>query len=125
MNKIQLTKFEQKLEAKGYKRYPSIHNADYAWYKGFHKGAYEENRSAYQVCFNIYDWTPYSHRDSSLNDKYSVAAMVLVSRTIDERVDLDIPLLANIDTMETLAESFYQWVEQNIKHKKEVLCQQD
>ena len=125
MTREQLKKFEQKLESKGYKKYPSIHNADYAWYKGFHRGAYEEGRPAYQVCFNIYDWTPYKHRDPALNDKYSAAALVLVSRTIDERLDLDISLSANIDTIEVLAESFYQWVEQNVKYKKGILCQQD
>ena len=115
MTKLELDKFEEKLESKGYKKHPSIHNADYAWYKGFHKGAYEENRSAYQVCFNIYDWTPFRYRDPSLNDKYSAAALVLVSRTIDERLDLDISLSTNIDTIEKLAESFYQWVEQNVE----------
>lgn len=46
---------------------------------------------------------------------YSIAPIVYVSRTIDERYDLELGSLKedNIAEIEKLAESFYKWVEQN------------
>ena len=119
MTKQELEQFEIKLQERGYKKYPSYNSAKYAWYKAFGESKIDEDRSCYQIGFSIYDYTPYIDRDSSLaKNPYSCQPAILLSRTINERVDMDLVTQCyrtDIDKVESLAESFLQWAEKNVE----------
>lgn len=124
MTEKQLKKFESELEKRGYKRYPPLNNCARAWYRGFHKGAYQDGRSAYQICFEIWDWTPYADRDPRCKTTpYSIGPQILISRTTDERMDMEITAIKDerfdtiktIDKIEEMGESLYQWAVQNVE----------
>lgn len=111
------------LEEKGYRKYPSITNADFAYFKSFGKSKYEDSRSNYQVCFDCYDFGKYADREQFFKrEPWSVAPMILISREVNERVDLNLSSASvkdkGIEYIEQLAESFYDWVEQNIEIEK-------
>lgn len=121
MTKKELDKFEKTLEGKGYKRYSPLNNAKYSWFKSFGESKYEEDRCNYQIAFHIYDFTPYIDRDPNLKKRpYSCQAGVLLSRTIDERVDVDLvtSTYKDIDKVEMFAEKFFEFAEQNIELPK-------
>lgn len=120
MTKKEYDKFIKQLEDKGYRKYPSIENADFAYFKSFGKSEYEEGRSNYQICFDVYDFGKYADREPFFKrEPLSVAPMILISREVNERVDLNLSSATlmdkGIDYIEGLAESFYNWVEQNIE----------
>ena len=115
-------KFTEELKRRGYRKYPSprFRGKDYAWFKSFGKSQFEEDRSNYQICFDVIDFSPYADRVPSFRDNpYGIEPLVLISRTIDERVDLQLSYTKvddnNIDEIERLAESFYRWAEQEIE----------
>lgn len=115
-------KFTEELKRRGYKKYPSprIRKDSWAWFKSFGKSAYKEDRSNYQVCFDVIDLSPYADRELFLRDNpYGIEPSVRISRTTDERVDLYLPHTKvednNIDEIERLAESFYKWIEKEIE----------
>lgn len=127
MTEKQLKKFEAELEKRGYRRYPPLHNCARAWYKGFHKGAYEDGRSAYQICFEVWDWIQYADRDPMCKlNPYSISPNFLISRTVDERMDMEITAIGKkefdtidiIDKIEKMGESLYQWAVQNVECKE-------
>lgn len=123
MTKKEYDKFIKQLEDKGYRKYPSIENADFAYFKSFGKSEYEEGRSNYQICFDVYDFGKYADRDPFFKrEPLSVAPMILISREVNERVDLNLSSATlmdkGIDYIDELAESFYNWVEQNIEIEK-------
>ena len=127
MTEKQLKKFEAELEKRGYRRYPPLHNCARAWYKGFHKGAYEDGRSAYQICFEVWDWIQYADRDPRCKlNPYSISPSFLISRTVDERMDMEITSIGKkqfdtietIDKIEKMGESLYQWAVENVECKK-------
>ena len=69
--------------------------------------------------FDVFDFSPYADREPSFRDNpYGIEPLVLISRTIDERVDLQLSYTKvkdnNIDEIERLAESFYKWVEKEV-----------
>jgi hypothetical protein len=112
------------LVARGYRKYPSIREADYAYYKSFGKSECEECRSNYQICFDAYDFGKYADREPFFEkEPWSVAPMILISREVNERVDLNLSSATlmdkGIDYIEQLGESFYNWVEQNIEIENE------
>ena len=114
--------FVSKLEQQGYKEYPPHDTADKAFYKSFGKGnnKYDEDRSNYQVCYSLWDFSPYKDRDSNIaKNPYSFSVTILVSRVIDERLDLEVGGycidITNIDEVETFAENFFKWVDSNVK----------
>ena len=120
MTQKEYDKLIKQLEGKGYRKYPSIREADYAYYKSFGKSEYEEGRSNYQICFDVYDFGKYADRDPFFKrEPLSVAPMILISREVNERVDLNLSSASvkdkGIDYIEQLGESFYNWVEQNIE----------
>ena len=130
MTKKELEEFEKELTMRGYKRYPSHNGSKYTWFKSFGESKYEEDRSNYQIAFSVWDFSEYAHRDSHLRENpYSVFSEVLVSRTIDERVDLALSstmmtdfdegrsYATNIMVIEKIADSFFKWAEQNIEIK--------
>lgn len=115
-------KFTAELQRRGYREYPTprCKNDDYAWYKSFGESQFEENRSNYQVCFDVVDFSPYADREPYLKENpYGIEPLVLISRTIDERVDLHLCHTkvddTNIDEIERLAESFYKWAEKEVE----------
>lgn len=115
MTKQELEQFEKQLKERGYKKHYSHNGADYAWMKSVGQSKYEENRCNYIIIFSIYDFTKYGH---AANKPYSLQPSILLSRTIDERYDLEITshnVRYDIDKVESLAESFYQWAEKEIE----------
>ena len=124
MTHEEYNKFCEDLKQRGYRKYPSLRYSidrdDYAWYKSVGESEYEEDRSNYQICFDVFDFSPYADREPRFHtDPYSIEPLVLLSRTIDERIDLHLSHTkvddTNIDEIERLAESFYKWAEKEIK----------
>ena len=124
MTHEEYNKFEEELQQRGYKKYLtprySKDDDDWAWFKSFGKSDYEEGRSNYQICFDVFDFSPYTDREPYFKENpYSIEPLVLISRSIDERMDLHLSHIkvdnSNIDEIERLAESFYKWVEKEIE----------
>ena len=122
MTQEEYNRFAKELQRRGYKKYlsPRFRKDDWAWFKSFGESAYEEDRSNYQVCFDVIDFSPYADREPSFKVKpYGIEPLVLISRTVDERVDLHLSHAKvkenNIDEIERLAESFYKWVEKEVE----------
>lgn len=115
-------KLVAELQRRGYKKYPSprFRKDSWAWFKSFGKSDHEEDRSNYQVCFDVIDFSPYADREPRFKvNTYGIEPLVLISRTVDERVDLHLSYIkvddTNIDEIERLAESFYKWVEKEVE----------
>lgn len=121
MIKEELDKFEKELEKRGYRLHMPYNRADRCWFKSFGESKHEEGRSNYQIAFSIWDFSPYANRDENLRKSpYSVSASILLSRCIDERVDVEVGSVndekyKNIDYIERIAESFYNWAEKEIE----------
>lgn len=121
MTKKELDKFEKELKEKGYKKYPPYNRSDRCWFKSFGESKHEENRSNYQIAFSIWDFSRYADRDASLKkNPYSASVAILLSRCIDERVDVEVGSVndkryKDVDYIERIAESFYNWAEKEIK----------
>ena len=122
MTREEYNRFAEELQRRGYRKYPSPRYGkdDWAWFKSFGESEHEEDRSNYQVCFDVFDFSPYADREPFLRDNpYGIEPSVLISRTIDERVDLHLCHTKvddqNIDEIERLAESFYKWIEKEVE----------
>lgn len=122
MTHEEYNRLAEELQQRGYRKYlsPRYGSDDYAWFKSFGESAYEEDRSNYQVCFYVINFSPYADRELRFRtDPYSIEPQVLISRTINERIDLLLSHIKvednNIDEVERLAESFYQWVEKEVE----------
>ncbi len=122
MTREEYDKLVTELQRRGYRKYPSprFRGEDWAWFKSFGESQFEENRSNYQVCFDVTDFSPYADREPYLRENpYGIEPLVLISRTIDERVDLHLSHIkvddSNIDEIERLAESFYKWIEKEVE----------
>lgn len=122
MTQEEYNKLVDELQQIGYRKYPSprFRKDSWAWFKSFGKFTYEEGRSNYQVCFDVIDFSPYANRDPSFRDNpYGIEPLILISRTVDERVDLHLSHAKvkenNIDEIERLAESFFKWVEKEVE----------
>lgn len=122
MTHEEYNRFAEELQRRGYRKYPSprFGKDDYAWYKSFGESKFEEDRSNYQICFDVIDCSLYADREPSFRDNpYGIEPLVLISRTIDERVDLHLSYTkvddTNIDEIERLAESFYKWAEKEVE----------
>ena len=118
MTHEEYNRLAEELQRRGYKKYPCPRGRkdDYAWFKSFGKSKFEEDRRNYQVCFDVADFLSYTGREDKL---YGINSLVLISRTIDERVDLHLSHAKvkenNIAEIERLAESFYKWVEKEVE----------
>lgn len=124
MTQEEYDKLIKHLEDKGYRKYSSITNADFAYFKSFGKSEYEDGRSNYQVCFDCYDFGKYADRDPFFKrEPWSIAPMILISREVNERVDLNLSsatmMERGIESIENIGESFFKWVEQNIEIENE------
>ena len=122
MTHEEYNKFCEDLKQRGYRKYPSPRGMkdDWGWFKSFGKSKHQEDRSNYQVCFDVTDFSPYAYREPYFHtEPYGIEPLVLISRTIDERVDLHLSYTKvddnNIDEIERLAESFYRWVEKEVE----------
>lgn len=124
MTHEEYNKFCEDLKQRGYSKYHSprysIHREEYAWFKSFGESAHEEDRSNYQVCFDVFDFSPYADREPRFRtDPYSIEPLVLISRTINERIDLHLSYTkvddTNIGEIERLAESFFKWIEKEVE----------
>lgn len=122
MTRDEYNKLTEELQRRGYRKYPSprFRGEDWAWFKSFGESQFEEDRSNYQVCFDVIDFSPYADREPYLRENpYGIEPLVLISRTVDERVDLQLSYTKvkdnNIDEIERLAESFFKWVEKEVE----------
>lgn len=122
MTHEEYNRFAEELQRRGYRKYPSPRygNDDYAWFKSFGESQFEEDRSNYQICFDVFDFSPYANRAPFLRENpYGIEPLILISRTINERVDLHLSYAkvvdTNIDEIERLAESFYKWAEKEVE----------
>lgn len=122
MTREEYDKLVTELQRRGYRKYPSprLRKDDYAWFKSFGESQFEEDRSNYQVCFDVFDFSPYADREPYLKENpYGIEPLVLISRTINERVDLHLSYTkvddTNIDEIERLAESFFKWAEKEVE----------
>lgn len=122
MTHEEYNKFAEELQRRGYRKYPSprFSKDNWGWFKSFGESAHEEDRSNYQVCFDVIDFSPYANRNPFIRENpYGIEPLVLISRTVDERVDLHLSYTKvddqNIDEIERLAESFYKWVEKEVE----------
>lgn len=116
MNKAEYDKLVEEFEAKGYrKRNNTFNHADYYWGKSFHKedNPFDEERAGYQLIINVYDYTDkdYPNLTPEMREHIGLEAVIMVSRTIDERIDLTLVWRDNdtIESIEEAAESFYNW----------------
>ena len=122
MTQEEYNKLTEELQRRGYKKYPSprFTKDAWAWFKSFGKSQFEEDRSNYQICFDVFDFSPYADREPRFRENpYGIEPLVLISRTTDERVDLHLSHIkvddTNIDEIERLAESFFKWVEKEVE----------
>lgn len=122
MTREEYNKLAEDLQSRDYRKYPTPRypRDGYAWFKSFGESQFEEDRSNYQVCFDVFDFSPHADRVPYFRDSpYSIEPQILISRTIDERVDLHLSHTkvddTNIDEIERLAESFYKWIEKEIE----------
>lgn len=122
MTELKHNELIQELSLRGYKKCAGIKRADYTYFKAFGKSKYEEDRSNYQIAVSVYDWRKYIDRDEGLKDRpFSVVPTIMVSRTVNERIDLDLSShsdFRNIREIEMLGEKFFKWAEQNIEIAK-------
>ena len=122
MTQEEYNKLTEELQRRGYRKYPSprFRVDDYAWFKSFGESQFEEDRSNYQICFDVIDFSPYADREPYFHtEPYGIEPLVLISRTTDERVDLHLSHIKvddnNIDEIERLAESFFKWAEKEVE----------
>ena len=116
----ELEKIEAFLKENGYRNggKPYHCNADHYWYKAFGKedNPYEENRSLWQVFFNVYDWRKFQNREPFLKDA-SITASIHISRTINEvYIELNFDLKddkLDLKAIEDKAYNFWRYVEDN------------
>lgn len=124
MTNEEYNRLAYELQRRGYKKYHSPRYSrdddDWAWFKSFGKSQFEEDRSNYQICFDVFDFSPYADREPFFRENpYGIEPLVLISRSIDERIDLHLSHIKvddqNIDEIERLAESFYKWAEKEVE----------
>jgi hypothetical protein len=124
MTRKEYESFCDNLQKRGYRKYPSprFERGEFAWFKSFGESKFEEDRSNYQMCFDVFDFSEYAHREPHFKENpFSIEPQILVSRSVDERVDLNLSFTGyedtDIDKMESLGDSFFKWVEDNIEIK--------
>jgi hypothetical protein len=122
MTRKEYESFCDNLQKRGYRKYPSprFERGEFAWFKSFGESKFEEDRSNYQMCFDVFDFSEYAHREPHFKENpFSIEPQILVSRSVDERVDLNLSFTGyedtDIDKMESLGDSFFKWVEDNIE----------
>lgn len=112
-------KLAKGLQERGYKKYSSPNNADYAWFKSFGKSKKDEGRSNYQIRFDVYSYNKYLHLEKEIRETFGVEPIIMVSRHIYERIDLTLGSSRveemGIEKIEAIAESLLAWVENNDK----------
>lgn len=122
MTQEEYNKLVTELQRRGYRKYPSprFMKDSWAWFKSFGESKHQEDRSNYQICFDVTDFSPYADREPFFRDNpYGIEPLVLISRTVDERVELYLSHAKvddnNIDEIERLAESFFKWAEKEVE----------
>ena len=118
MNTEDFEKLKETLTEAGYRNWGScIHgHEDYCIGKAFHRedNKWEPGRSGYQIAVSVYEWgkKDLPNIPEDMRKRVGLEVTILVSRTIDERMDLVMPFRDDmtVDEMEKTAESFYNWV---------------
>ena len=116
MTQKELTNFQKRLEKRGYRRHASHHEgASYAYYKSFGRdeNVHDEDRSLYQIAFQVYDFSPFEDRNDWFKENpYSVSPEILISRTI-ERIDVGLHHAdtgLDIERIEDFAEKLIKFI---------------
>lgn len=125
MLKDKFVKLEESLIKRGYKKYPQHWNReDYVIGKEFHKNdnKFEEDRSAYQILLSIYDYGLRYGINLSDEERKRVGIIIHldVSRTSSELFEMTFSWDddTDIEKIEEIAESFYQFISDKIKEPK-------
>lgn len=126
MTQKELTNFQKRLEKRGYRRYPSHHEgASYAYFKSFGRdeNVHDEERSLYQIAFQVYDFSPFEDRNDWFKENpYSVYPEIMISRTIDERIDFNLhhtDLGLDIKRIEEFASEIMKFIAERINPPKD------
>ena len=118
MKHNEYTQLRSELTKKGYRYQSSAISgiASHSFSKPFgkyHNPYDDEKRSCYQIIYEVYDYRPFAPKAPT---DYGIEVRFIVSRTIDDRVDMVIAYEGqSISYLERLAESLYEWVDKNIK----------
>lgn len=121
MTAKQLEQLEVKLAKMGYTKYSGripIKREDYHWSQGFD---YYQSGSGmtprYQVFFCIYDWRKYGDRATGgfKKNQISVQIIVMMGNWYDGRADLELTEDRDVEKIEKVAKSYYDWVCENLK----------
>lgn len=120
MKKEKFEAIKAELFGRGYHQYiQHWMREDYSIGNGFHRddNQWTDDRASYQIILNVYDNTlhpEFMSRFSKFQENNMVwlDVVILVSRTLDERVEMTITWYEDttIDEIEEYAEQFYQWV---------------
>lgn len=126
MTQKELTKFQKRLEKRGYRRYLYHHEGvSYAYFKSFGRdeNVHDEDRSLYQIAFKVYDFSPFEDRNDYFRENpYSVSPEIMISRTIDERIDFNLhhtDLGLDIERIEEFASEIMKFIAERINPPKD------
>lgn len=120
MKKQKFEELKTYLLEQGYRVYDQHwKHEDYVICKGFHKedNKWDEDRCAYQILLSVYDYSDttkgyYNQIPQHARNKVGIEITIMVSRTIDERIDMYMAWHEDttIEEVEAQAEEFYKWV---------------
>ena len=111
--------FEEKLIKNGYRKVNGhLDRENFYFYKSFGKSEYEEGRSNYQIIVKVYDFSEFLTHSALFKERpISYEYITMVSRNVNERIDLHMPE-EDIDTVEHKAELFFEWASNNYNVEK-------
>ena len=115
---VKYKKFESDLISMGFKKYNGkIHNEDYYLAKTIHKtepDEYGDTRSDLQLFLCVYDFSKYPAYTEA--DFMHLQVEILISRNIDERIDLVVSdkICKSIHDLEQFAFKFYDFITSNV-----------
>lgn len=124
MTAKQLETLEKKLAERGYTKYlgrVSFQREDYHWGQGI--DYYKTNSGmtpSYQIFFLVYDWRKYGDRavGKFKRNQIGVTILIIMGNWYDGRADLELTEDRDIEKIEKVAKSYYDWVRENLKQKE-------
>ena len=124
MTAKQLETLEKKLAERGFTKYlgrVSLQREDYHWGQGF--DYYKTNSGmtpSYQIFFLVYDWRKYGDRavGKFKRNQIGVTILIIIGNWYDGRADLELTEDRDIEKIEKVAKSYYDWVRENLKQKE-------
>ncbi|MBR1558116.1 MAG: hypothetical protein IJ647_10255 [Prevotella sp.] len=120
MTAKQLEQLEVKLAKMGYTKYQGripIRREDYHWAQGFdYYPCSGGTTPRYQVFFCIYDWRKYGDRATGgfKRNQIGVQIVIIMGNWYEGRADLELTEDRNVERIEKVAKSYYDWVRENL-----------